>query len=192
MRRRLLPLAVVLAAGLVVAGFVPAALAGGSCHAPATDARGDVVTMKDLCYSPTVLRVKAGATVTFQNADSVQHPTVGRGTEWFVDGGVSSADTVRFDKPGIYPFFCHEHIGMVGVVVVGDGNASAAAAAPVQVADPPAGQQAPAAIAAEPAAATKAAPWSLVGAVLVALGVVGATVVVARRRRPGTGPAPQA
>jgi plastocyanin len=193
MRRRLLPLAIVLAAGLVVALFdVPAALAGGYCHTPATDARGRVVVMKDYCYSPTVLRVPVGQTVAFKNTDNVQHPTVGRGADWGFDGVAAASANVRFDKPGIYPYFCHEHLGMIGVVVVGDGNASAAAAAPVQVADPPAAGPAAAAITTEPAAATRRAPWSLVGAALAALGLVGATVVVARRRRPRTGPAPQA
>jgi plastocyanin len=192
MRRRLLVLAVGLAAVLVVGALgVPAALAGGYCHTPVTDVNGKTVTMKDFCYAPTILRVPVGGSVTFVNADPAQHPTVGRGDSWGVDGTVGSKTAVRFDKAGVFPYFCHEHIGMIGVVVVGDGNPSGAAAAPVQVAEPPAAQPAPAQIAAQPAAATQRAPWSVPGAMLVAIGLVAAVVVVARRRRPRPGAAPQ-
>jgi plastocyanin len=188
MRRRLLLLAAVLAAALAAAVLtVPAALAGGYCHTPATDERGTTVTMRDYCFSPTVLRVPAGGEVTFVNRDAVAHPTVGRGSDWGFEGGTASRDTVRFDEPGIYPYFCHEHIGMIGVVVVGDGRATAAAA-PVRVADPPAAQPT-----AEPATATRAS-WPLPVALLLGVVLAGAAVllVVARRRRGGTGPAPQA
>ena len=61
MRRRLLLLAAILAATLVAAVLaVPAALAGGYCHEPATDERGTTVTMRDYCFGPTVLRVPTG------------------------------------------------------------------------------------------------------------------------------------
>jgi plastocyanin len=188
MRRRLLLLAAVLAATLVAAVLaVPAALAGGYCHKPATDERGTTVTMRDYCFSPTVLRVPTGGQVTFVNRDEVAHPTVGRGSDWGVEGGVAGRAVVRFDEPGIYPYFCHEHIGMIGVVVVGDGHATATAA-PARVADPPAAQPA-----AGPVAAQRAS-WSLPVALLLVVVLAGAAVVlvVARRRRASTGPAPQA
>jgi len=177
MRRRLPIFAAVLAAALLAALLqVPSALAGGYCHTPATDGRGTTVTMEDYCYNPTVLRVPAGGQVTFVNADKVAHPTVGRGSDWFADGAAAGRATVRFDKPGIYPYFCHEHIGMIGVVVVGDGRGEAAA--PVVVANPPAARPA-----AEPAAAGRGTPWSLGGAVLLGLMVAGGALVAARRRR---------
>jgi len=177
MRRRLLPIAAVLAVALLAALFqVPAALAGGYCHTPATDGRGTIVTMHDYCYSPTVLRVPAGSQVTFVNGDKVAHPTVGRGSDWYADVGAAGRATIRFDKPGIYPYFCHTHIGMIGVVVVGDGRGEAAA--PVAVADPPAARHA-----AEPAAAGPGTPWSLAGAVLLGLAVAGGALLATRRRR---------
>jgi plastocyanin len=184
MRRRPLLFAAVLTAALVAALFqVPAALAGGYCHEPATDGRGTTVTMRDYCYSPTVLRVPAGGQVTFVNGDNVAHPTVGRGSDWFADVAAAGRATVRFDEAGVYPYFCHEHLGMIGVVVVGDGLGKAAAAAPVAVADPPASPPAAGAgVAAEPAAA-QGVPWTLPGVVLLALAVAGAALLVARRRR---------
>ena len=158
MRRRLPLFAAALAAALLAALLqVPAALAGGYCHTPATDGRGTTVTMEDYCYSPTVLRVPSGGRVTFVNADKVAHPTVGRGSDWYADVGAAGRATIRFDKPGIYPYFCHTHIGMIGVVVVGDGRGEAAT--PVAVADPPAARPA-AGAAAEPAAAADTASTS--------------------------------
>jgi len=181
MRRRLPIFAAVLAAALLAALLqVPAALAGGYCHTPATDGRGTTVTMEDYCYSPTVLRVPSGGRVTFVNADKVAHPTVGRGSDWYADVGAAGRATIRFDKPGIYPYFCHMHIGMIGVVVVGDGRGEAAA--PVAVADPPAARHA-AGAAAEPAAAGPGTPWSLAGAVLLGLAVAGGALLATRRRR---------
>jgi plastocyanin len=184
MRRRPLLLAAVLAA--LAAAVLPAraALGGGYCHTPATDGRGTTVTMREYCYNPTVLRVPAGGQVTFVNADNVAHPTVGRGSDWVADVAGDGRATVRFDEPGVYPYFCHEHLGMIGVVVVGDGRGAGGAAAPVDVADPPADAQgaAGAAVAAEPAAGRT--PWSLLGAVLLGLAVAaGAVLVLSRRRR---------
>jgi plastocyanin len=178
MRRRLPLLLAALAAALLAALLqVSAALAGGYCHTPATDGRGTTVTMRDYCYSPTVLRVPSGGQVTFVNADKVAHPTVGRGSDWFVDGLAAGRATVHFDKAGIYPYFCHEHVGMIGVVVVGNGASQAAA--PVMVADPPAARPAEAA-----PAAGAGAPWSPAGAVLLGLAVAGgALLALAARRR---------
>jgi plastocyanin len=183
MRRRLPLFPAVLAVALLAALLqVPAALAGGYCHTPATDRQGTTVTMTDYCYSPTVLRVPSGGRVTFVNADKVAHPTVGRGSDWYADVGAAGRATIRFDKPGVYPYFCHQHIGMIGVVVVGDGRGEAAA--PVVVADPPAAR--PAAVAAEaPARAGAGAAWSLAGGVLLGLAVAGGALLAlaARRRR---------
>jgi plastocyanin len=179
MRRRLPLLAAVLAAALLAAMFqVPAALAGGYCHTPATDGPGRTVTMEDYCYNPTVLRVPAGGEVTFVNGDKVAHPTVGRGSDWYADVAAAGRATVRFDKAGVYPYFCHTHVGMIGVVVVGDGRGETTAA-PVAVADPPAARPTPAGT----AAAGRGTPWSLAGAALLGLAVAGGALLAARRRR---------
>jgi plastocyanin len=134
MRRRLrllVPLLAVLAATLLVAA--PAA-AGGGCHAPATEGRGTTVALVDLCFTPTVLRVAPGTTVTFVNRDTTIHPLSRPGGEWGWDGAPGGRTTVRLDRAGTYPFFCYAHLGMVGVVVVGDGRGTGAGL--VQVDDP--------------------------------------------------------
>ncbi|MET0228707.1 MAG: plastocyanin/azurin family copper-binding protein [Actinomycetes bacterium] len=148
MRRRrlraLVPLLAVLAATVLAAA--PAS-AGGGCHAPATEGRGRTVALTDLCFTPTVLRVQPGSTVTFVNRDTMAHPLSRPGGEWGWDGGVGDRATVRLDQAGTYPFFCQVHPGMVGVVVVGDGRGTGAQV--VQVDDP----AAPAAATGQPASA---------------------------------------
>ena len=121
-RRRLavlVPLIAILAATVLSA--TPAA-AGGGCHAPATEGRGTTIALTDLCFTPTVLRVAAGSEVTFVNRDSIVHPLSRPGGEWGWDGTVGGRASVRLDQAGTYPFFCYAHPGMVGVVVVGDGQ----------------------------------------------------------------------
>ena len=137
MRRRrlraLVPLIAVLAATVLAAA--PAS-AGGGCHTPATEGRGTTVALVDLCFTPTVLRVAPGTTVTFDNRDTMAHPLSRPGGEWGWDGRVGDRATVRLEQAGTYPFFCYVHPGMVGVVVVGDGRGTGTQV--VQVDDPPA------------------------------------------------------
>ena len=142
--RVLVPLLAVLAATLLTAA--PAS-AGGGCHAPATEGRGTTVALTDLCFTPTLLRVEPGSTVTFVNRDTTVHPLSRPGGEWGWDGGVGERTSVRLDQAGTYPFFCYVHPGMVGVVVVGDGRGRGAQV--VQVDDP----AAPAAGSGQPASA---------------------------------------
>jgi plastocyanin len=150
-RRRLAVLVPLLA---ILAATVPAAApaeAGGGCHAPATEGRGTTVALVDLCFTPTVLRVEPGTTVTFANRDSIAHPLSRPGGKWGWEGTAGGRATARLDQAGTYPFFCYVHPGMVGVVVVGDGRGTGAQV--VQVDDP----AAPAAATGQPASAAATA-----------------------------------
>ena len=115
-------------AGLVGSDGSPALAGGGGCHQPpaGTEATGDAVFMEGFCFAPTVLRVQPGTKVTFRNNDEAVHQV--NGQSW--SGGATlskDATTVRsFDEPGLYPYACILHPGMVGVVVVGDGKFVAA------------------------------------------------------------------
>ena len=64
---------VVLAVLLVVGAAPVSAGGGGGCHGPVTDEAGVTVDMSQFCFSPTVIRVDAGETVTWVNKDSVDH-----------------------------------------------------------------------------------------------------------------------
>src|SRR5207245_5970490 len=63
---------VVLLGALAVPVALPAA-AGGGCHSPVTDRTGTTVTIQDLCFSATVLRIRPGQTVTWANRDGFSH-----------------------------------------------------------------------------------------------------------------------
>ena len=112
------------AAGLGLESGASPALAGGGCHQPTTqDAAGDAVFMEGMCFTPTVLRVQPGTKVTFLNKDETIHQV--NGINWAGPGTLSkeALTAQMFDQPGMYPYACTLHPGMVGVIVVGDGKA---------------------------------------------------------------------
>ncbi len=77
------------------------------------------VGIDNFAFTPAVLAVKVGATVTFENHDDIPHLVVA------VDGKYRSKalDTndkfsLTFDKPGEYPYFCGLHPTMTGKIIV--------------------------------------------------------------------------
>lgn len=62
------------------------------------------------------------------NLDAFAHNVVGHGVSWgqFADIGPGESLVVAFDTPGIHPFSCTLHPGMVGAIVVGNVTESAA------------------------------------------------------------------
>jgi plastocyanin len=116
---------------------------GGGCGGPITDARGSEVEVRQFCFTPTVLRTTAGARVRFTNLDPSQHNVLGANGAWgsFEPLRFDQARTYTFARPGVYPFVCTLHPGMVGTVVVGaaaDGAGEPAASSVVPVAARPA------------------------------------------------------
>lgn len=120
------------AAGIVLLGalaLVPvlgeglaSASGGGGCGRAVTDAEGTGVDIRDFCFSPTILRVSTGDAVTFTNVDPVPHSVLGANATWGDYAGFKNKSvTYRFSEPGVYPYVCTYHVGMVGAVVVGDG-----------------------------------------------------------------------
>jgi plastocyanin len=113
----LLPMLALLA--LPVLAAAPAA-AGGFCHEPVIDDSNVPVDAKDDCFFPSVVHVRTGTEVTFNNRDDVEHTVTGQGGVWGGDLPVGQKLNVRFDRPGVFPYFCHIHIGMIGAAVVTD------------------------------------------------------------------------
>jgi plastocyanin len=183
MRRRRPPviaLLVAVVAAATVATAAPAA-AGGGCHRPATEGRGGTLALTELCFSPTVLRVEPGAEVTVVNRDTIAHPLSRPGGDWYWEGTVGAATTVRLDQPGTYPFFCFAHPGMVGVVVVGDGQGTGAGISQVAAT----GAAAPEAAAPEATAGSAPvtafpAAWMVLVALAALVGAVVGTRLTAR------------
>jgi plastocyanin len=181
MRRRrltvLVPLLAVLAA-TVLAAAPASAGGGGGCHRKATEGSGTTLALSELCFSPTVLRVEPGAEVRVVNRDTIAHPLSRPGGDWYWDGTVGDATTIRLDQAGTYPFYCFAHPGMVGVVVVGDGRGPGAGILQVAATDAPA-PDAQAADGGRPVAAFPAA-WMVLVALAALVGAVVGTRLTAR------------
>ncbi|MFN2624611.1 MAG: cupredoxin domain-containing protein [Mycobacteriales bacterium] len=124
MRRRTAFAAIAAAAIATLSPFVTsAAHAGGTCaHEPASDARRKVVLLEGGCFLPTVVRVAVGQKLTFMNKSDAVHTVSGMGG-WGASSDLVPGQSVAltFRRSGVYPYFCHFHLGMVGTVVVGDG-----------------------------------------------------------------------
>ena len=174
-------------------GDVSPALAGGGGCDSATDreASGDAVFMQRFCFTPTVLRVEPGTKVTFRNNDDTAHQINGRA--WGGSGTISkdALTQQKFDQPGLYPYACILHPGMVGVIVVGDGKFAGSVSGVSTVKDvrasavQPAGtSQAVTAKVAVPASDDDRPVWLYVGLGAlagVALAAVASGAVLARR-----------
>jgi plastocyanin len=180
----LVPLLAMLA-GLLAAAPPAAAGGGGGCHSPATEGRGTTLALRELCFSPTVLRVTEGSEVTIVNRDQLDHPLSRPGREWDWEGRMGDRTTVRLDGAGTYPFFCYAHPGMVGVVVVGDGRGTGSRVVEVAGTGTSPGVVAPAAAGvadqAEPAATRFPTAWLVLVALCALVGAVAGTRLAARQ-----------
>jgi plastocyanin/DNA-binding beta-propeller fold protein YncE len=80
----------------------------------------------NLAFRPHTLIVATGATVTWQNDDTVAH-TVTSGEGWFDSGQMAAGESFafQFDKPGTFRYHCNHHPDMEGVVIVMPGGAVA-------------------------------------------------------------------
>jgi plastocyanin len=121
MRRRIILVTLAVAALAGVAAFVGPAQAGGGCHSPATTKETAAIELRWVCFGPTVARVDTGREVAFVNKDPLSHNIVGLGVQWGDYEEIEQGEVRRFTfaEPGIYPYACYLHPGMVGAVVVG-------------------------------------------------------------------------
>ena len=78
-----------------------------------------VVRIANFTFSPPVLAVKAGSTVTWVNDDDIPHTVVAQDKS-FKSKVLDTGDrfSVTFSKPGQFAYFCSLHPRMTGKVVV--------------------------------------------------------------------------
>lgn len=110
--------------GAILAADV--ATAGGGCHGESTDpGSGDVVAMEECRFAPGTLHVEAGTTVTFTNNEAILHAVTGDG--WGSTQNLAEGDSFSqaFETEGVFAYSCYLHPGMVGAIVVGDGDTGA-------------------------------------------------------------------
>jgi plastocyanin len=164
---------------------------GGGCGRAVTDDDGTRVNIHNYCFGPTILRVRAGDTVTWVNRDTFPHTILGANGAWggYDKLGRGKEVSFRFVSSGVYPYVCTYHVGMVGAVVVGNGKPDGAAyavttnAGPVISADST-GTAIEQRVVSAPVPARSWAPVAL-GVGLMAV-VATALVSVRRRRVQGT------
>ena len=106
--------AAVLALGVPIAGLVTARVA----HA-APAAKAQAVSIKMFAFTPQVLTVTPGTTVTWTNADEDPH-TVTANDRSFHSAALDTDDkfSFTFTKAGEYPYFCSLHPHMTGKIIV--------------------------------------------------------------------------
>ena len=127
--RYVLGVCTLVVAGAWIVGAAPVAAGGGGCHQQ-TEGAGSTVQMEGFCFTPTVLRVDPGTTVTWENADPVEHVVTGTG--WAAMDALAPGEEAShtFDSPGAYAYACYLHPGMNGVVLVGNVDAGPNGPAP--------------------------------------------------------------
>ena len=98
--------------GLAVAGLLAS---------PAAAGRTVSVSIEDLEYSRTTVRIKAGDRVRWTwNDGTTPHDVTSRGRPRFRSSQTkeSGTHTVTFERPGTYRYVCTIHLNMRGRVVV--------------------------------------------------------------------------
>ena len=134
MRRHTIRQAMLMVVGVMLfVGLSPEiayASGGGGCGRAVTDDDGTRVNIGNYCFGPTILRVRAGDTVTWVNRDAFPHIVLGANGAWGAYGTVKrngGEASYRFVSSGVYPYVCTYHPGMIGAVVVGNGKPDGAA-----------------------------------------------------------------
>jgi plastocyanin len=96
-------------------------LAAASLGAAAPAPSASKVTIGNFTFTPAVLTVHSGTTVTWVNQDDIPHTVVA--TDQAFRSKVMDSDgqfSFTFSKPGTYAYFCSIHPHMTGKVVVTD------------------------------------------------------------------------
>jgi plastocyanin len=101
-------------AGMLLAASVSVAAIDA---AKAQDA--NTVVMKNFDFSPMMLTIKAGTSVTWKNLDGEPH-TVVSPDGVFRSHALDQGDTFtfKFDTPGTYKYICSIHPKMMAAIVV--------------------------------------------------------------------------
>ena len=170
-------LAVVLTITLVALGATAtvAHAGGGGCYGGRQELTSTRVDIQQFCFKQTVVHIAPGDTVTWTNRDETPHSVTDSNFVWgdYNELGTNDSVTHRFDTPGVYPYFCFLHPGMVGAVVV---DADAPATQLAAATDP---------IGSDHGGGSTLA-WIVVGALAGLVAVFVTSVVVTRRRSPVT------
>jgi mono/diheme cytochrome c family protein len=84
------------------------------------------ISITNSAFRPHTIIVATGATITWQNEDTVAH-TVSSSEGWFDSGQLAAGEDFshQFDQPGTFRYGCGNHPQMEGVIIVMPGGAVA-------------------------------------------------------------------
>jgi plastocyanin len=109
----------ILVCTLTACGGGSASSSDGGTPGDVSTSSGTGVTIKDFAFSPAMLTVAVGETVTWTNEDTAAH-TVTADDGTFDSGRLATGETFTetFDTAGTYAYHCTMHPGMVAEIVV--------------------------------------------------------------------------
>jgi plastocyanin len=95
--------------------------ANPSTAAPAPSATPALITIKDFVFTPNVVRIPVGGSVTWKNLDKTPHSVTDTSARAFDSGALATGKTYTFTfvKPGVYKYICNFHTSMVANILVG-------------------------------------------------------------------------
>lgn len=103
-----------------IALLLGAAIAGaGAAQAQTPAAKSATVNIDNFAFTPAVLTIAAGTTVTWTNRDDIPHTVTEKNLAFrskAFDSGEQFSHT--FDQPGEIDYFCSLHPHMTGKIVV--------------------------------------------------------------------------
>ena len=115
----IVPLALIAAAVAAVA-LVLSHGSSPSTRSAATAAGSETIDISSFAYSPAVVTVKVGTTVTFTDEESVEH-TATSNTEGLFDTGTlrkGQSMRLKMNKVGTFSYHCSFHAFMHGTIKV--------------------------------------------------------------------------
>jgi plastocyanin len=111
---------VVLVVALLARSGAPAVRSAQPGPHPTIASRHVRVAIRMFAFSPQRLTVRVGTRVTWTNYDSTAHTATANNNTSFDTGTINPGQsrTVRFTRPGTYPYHCAFHAFMTGTVTV--------------------------------------------------------------------------
>jgi plastocyanin len=106
-------------ARLRIAALIPLAFIAAAPSAARPAQAAAAVAIRNFAFTPQILTVHPGTTVTWTNTDEEPH-TVTSTTKAFGSGALDTGGTYRFTftKAGEYAYYCALHPHMTGKIIV--------------------------------------------------------------------------
>jgi plastocyanin len=104
---------------LALSGALAVAVVGLPSSVLAEDAKPATVTIDNFSFTPAVLEIHVGTTVTWTNRDDIPHTVAEKSIAWRSKPmDTDDSFTHTFDTAGEFAYFCTLHPHMTGKIVV--------------------------------------------------------------------------